>query len=90
MPLISSGFLLNGNCNITELSTGLIPFHRKYEEKKAKNTKERRADAKIDSVEIFESEFVKTILANVLPAKVSSHNVKADSLEGISFLRAFK
>ena len=34
MPLISSHFLLNGNYNITELSTGLIPFHRKYEEKK--------------------------------------------------------
>ena len=31
---ISSRFLLNGKCNITELSTGLIPLHRKCEEKK--------------------------------------------------------
>ena len=27
-------FLLNGKCNITELSAELIPLHRKYEEKK--------------------------------------------------------
>ena len=33
---------------------------------------------------MFESEL------NVLPAKISSHNVKADSFEGIWFLRVFK
>ena len=31
---ISPRFLLNGKGNITELSTELIPLHRKYEEKK--------------------------------------------------------
>ena len=62
MPLISSRFLLNGKCNITELSTGLILLHRKYEEKKKrqKTPKKEGQMQKIDSLEVFESEFAKT------------------------------
>ena len=59
---ISSRFLLNGKCNITELSTGLIPLHKKYEEKK-KRQKTRKKEGhmqKIDFLEVFESEFAKT------------------------------
>ena len=77
-------FLLNGKCNITELRTGLIPLHRKYEEKKKRQkTPKKEADAKIDSLEILKVNSQKQLLGNVLPAKVSSHNAKADSLEGI-------
>ena len=44
-----------------ELGTGLIPLHGKYKENKeeVKNMKEKKSSVKIDSLEIFEREFVK-------------------------------
>ena len=58
---ISSRFLLNGKYNITELSTGLIPLRKKYEEKKRQKTRKKEGHMqKIDFLEVFESEFAKT------------------------------
>ena len=44
---IFSRFLLSGKCNIMQLSSGLIPLHRKYEEKK-KSQKTRKKEAHLE------------------------------------------